>query len=382
MSEQRRRNRRTREGCSRRAVLTATGVAGAAALGGCTGIGTGSRGDTGAGDALTMFHAGSLAPPMAAAAARFEDRTDSSVNREAKGSVASVQKITAQGRTADVLGVSDYRLLPSMVLPQFGDWYAAFATNALTIAYTDDSTGADEIGTDNWWEVLAREDVRFGHSDPAADPNGYRAVMAMQLGAMPFRGDSLYGRKTYRALREKELVPADTETALIGQLHAGALDYAWQYQSVQATEDVNTVALQSRVALSRTTPEFERFYANAEVKAGGETYTGAPIAYGITVPDVAESPAAAAQFVDFVTSNTGDAIMRDAGFTPIEPAVVPRRTREAVPEEVLRNATAKPLDPRGSDHRPATETAGSSRHSRPNRRRRPPQRGRTRRPGQ
>ena len=385
MSEQRRdvwseKQSRLVDGRSRRDVLKVAGVAGVAALAGCTGGGSsgggggsgsgngtsGASGGSGGGsngsegnasggtasgggnasgggqaqmaDEITMFHAGSLAPPMEAAAAQFEEQTGIQVNREAEGSVASTQKITQQGRTADVLGVSDYRLIRDMVIPEFGDWYAIFATNAMTIAYTQDSAGASEIGPDNWWEILARDDVRFAHSDPAADPNGYRSVMSMQLGTMEFQGTTLYGQDTYNTLREKEIVPTGTESALIGQLQSGALDYAWEYQSVKATEDVQTVDLQPWVDLSRATPEFARFYANAEVQAGGETYTGAPIAYGITVPDVAEAPRAGAQFVAFVTSDTGDKIMKNAGFSPVSPAVVPQSARNAVPKPVMQNA--------------------------------------------
>jgi molybdate/tungstate transport system substrate-binding protein len=371
--------KRTRfvDGRSRRDVLKAASAAGMAALAGCTGSGGGGSGNgtnvsggggsggtatsggtsdrtptggetTGGGgaggstaDSITMFHAGSLAPPMEEAEAQFEEQTDIQVNREAEGSIASTQKITQQGRSADVLGVSDYRLIRDMVIPQFGNWYALFATNAMTIAYTQDSAGAGEIGPDNWWEILARDDVRFAHSDPAADPNGYRSVMTMQLGTMEFRGNTLYGQDTYNTLREKEIVPTGTETALIGQLQAGTLDYAWQYESTQATNDVQTVDLQPWVDLSRATPEFAQFYSNAKVQAGGSTYVGAPIAYGITVPGVAEAPQAGAQFVAFVTGNAGDTIMNNAGFSPVNPAVVPQSARNAVPQPVMENAEAR-----------------------------------------
>jgi molybdate/tungstate transport system substrate-binding protein len=321
----------------------------------------GSSGSTA--DSITVFHAGSLAPPMEAAGARFEERTGIRVNREAQGSVASTRKITQQGRSADVLGVADYRLLRDGVLPAFGGWYSIFAANELTIAYTADSTGASEVGPGNWWEVLTREDVRFAHSDPAADPNGYRSVMAMMLGAMDFRGRSLYGEDVYDALREQELVPADTETALLGQLRAGALDYAFEYASIRATEDVRTVDLQPRVDLSREGSEFARFYENAAVEAGGNTYVGAPIAYGITVPSVANAPEAGRRFVEFVLGEAGDRITDETGFTPIDPAIVPRSARQATPEAILE--VAEPRRSLGSlaldvGHRPPTHRSATA----------------------
>ena len=332
------------------------GLAGVAGLAGCLGGaapqdgtgrpdgGTGTGSDTTSergGASMTVFHAGSLSPPFSAVEATFEDERGVSVNREPKGSVGSTKKVTEQGRAADVLGVSDFRLLRDLLLPKFGDWYAIVATNALTIAYTDDSTGADAIGPNNWWEVLARDDVTFAHSDPAVDPNGYRSVMAMQLGAVEFRGERLFDESTSETLREKALVPTGTETELFGQLGSGKLDYAWQYRSAEASRDVNTVDLQPEVDLSEATAEYADHYAKASVEAGGTTYTGAPIAYGVAVPSVAESPGLGREWVEFLASTPGRETLTDNGFAPAEPAVVPASSEGAVPENVRSHADTR-----------------------------------------
>lgn len=338
MVEQRAAGRR-----SRRSVLRATGAIGLAGLSGCVGGDGGGGSDDGDGLAgtLTVFHAGSLAPPFSAAESAIEADRDVQVNREAKGSVGSTKKITEQRRSADVLGVSDYRLIRDLLLPDFGSWYAIFATNAMTIVYTPDSTGADEIGPGNWWEVLTREDVRFAHSDPAVDPNGYRTEMSMQLGAVEFDGETLYDRATADALVEQSIVPSGTETDLIGQLQSGALDYAWNYQSAGASYDVETVDLQPHVDLSRATPAYAAHYANTEVEAGGNTYTGAPIAYGITVPGVAENPDAGAAWVEYMATEPGRGILGENGFEPVSPAVVPATAEAAVPDRVMATAEAR-----------------------------------------
>ncbi|WP_254545618.1 extracellular solute-binding protein [Halomarina pelagica] len=351
---------------TRRRVLAGVGAAAAVGLAGCTGLGgespggnasdgadDGSNGTNGTNDAgdgdgggsgadsLTVFHAGSLAPPFSAAEPKFEEKYGVQVNREAKGSVGSTKKITEQGRKADVLGVSDFRLIRDMMLPKFADWYAVFATNSMTIAYTDDSVGADEVSSENWWEVLLRDDVRFAHSDPAVDPNGYRSVMAMQLGAIPFQGETLYDEATSKELIEKAAIPAGTETELIGQLEAGKLDYAWEYTSVEATHDLNTVDLQPSVDLSKATATYADHYAKATVEAGGTTYTGAPIAYGITVPSVAQAPDLGAKWVEYMVTEPGQEILRNSGFDPTSPAVVPKSAESNVPERVMSHAEAK-----------------------------------------
>jgi len=292
-------------------------------------------------DSMTIFHAGSLAPPFSQAEPEFEDEYGVDVTREAQGSVASTQKITQQGRSADVLGTSDFRLIRDRVVPDFGDWYAIFTTNAMSIQYREDSPGADDISMDNWWEVLTRDDVTIGHSDPAVDPGGYRAVMTQQLGAEEFDGERLYDQSTYEALRENSTVPTGTETNLEGQLKSGELDYVFYYQSISATSELPYVELQPEVDLSQATSEYANHYAKAEVETDSGTFTGAPIAYGLTVPNVAESPGRGAQWVEYFATDPGRAILEEQGLVPVDPIVVPAASEDAVPDRVMEVANAQ-----------------------------------------
>ncbi|QZX98289.1 substrate-binding domain-containing protein [Halobaculum rubrum] len=292
-------------------------------------------------DSMTIFHAGSLAPPFSEAEPLFEEEYGVDVTREAQGSVASAQKITQQGRSADVLGVSDFRLIRDRVLPEFGDWYAIFTTNSMSIQYREDSPGADEISQDNWWEILTRDGITIGHSDPAVDPGGYRAVMTQQLGAEAFEGQRLYDDATYRQLRENSVVPTGTETNLEGQLKSGELDYVFYYQSISASSGLPYVDLQPEVDLSRATGAYAEHYAKAEVETDSGTFTGAPIAYGITVPNVAESPNAGAKWVEYFATDPGRAVLEELGLVPVDPIVVPAASEDAVPENVMSVASAQ-----------------------------------------
>ncbi|WP_433626506.1 extracellular solute-binding protein [Halomicrococcus sp. NG-SE-24] len=340
-----------REQRTRRRFLAGVGSLGAVGLAGCVssqdgggddttdgGTDTTDGGSSGA-DSMTVFHAGSLEPPFGAAEPKFEEKYGVSVSREAKGSVASTKKITEQGRSADVLGVSDFRLIRDRLLPKHGDWYAIFATNAMSIQYREDSPGADDISTDNWWEVLSRDDVTVGHSDPAIDPGGYRAVMTMQLGTEEFDGSRLYDESTYRKLRDNSTVPTGTETNLEGQLEAGALDYAFYYQSISTSTDLPYVELQPEVDLSRATERYAKHYAKAKVTTDGETFTGAPIAYGVTVPGNAEAPDLGAKWVEYMITEPGRKILKSKGLQPVEPAVT--AATDAVPERVANHAKEK-----------------------------------------
>jgi len=357
-------------GRSRRDVLKGLGAAGMTGLAGCSGGGGGGSDPTATATAteestdsggeatdtptetstpepevsgsMTIFHAGSLAPPFNEAEPSFEDEYGVDVTREAKGSVASTQKITQQGRTADVLGVSDFRLIRDRIVPDYGDWYSIFTTNAMSIQYREDSPGADEISTDNWWEILSRDDVTIGHSDPAVDPGGYRAVMMLQLGATEFDGEQLYDEATYEKLMDNAIVPTGTETNLYGQLESGGdLDYAIYYQSISSQKDLPWISLQPEVDLSQATSEYARHYAKAEVETGSGTFVGAPIAYGLTVPSVANNPEAGAAWVEYFGSDAGRAVLEDLGLVPVDPIVVPQSGKDAVPDRVMEVASAQ-----------------------------------------
>ncbi|MFB6170539.1 MAG: extracellular solute-binding protein [Haloarculaceae archaeon] len=353
MSKQRTRRDVLRAG----AAATALGLAGCSGGSGDGGTGAGDGGGDGGGttttatatpteteaelaDSMTIFHAGSLGPPFGAAEPKFEDEYGVDVTREAKGSVASTQKITQQGRTADVLGVSDFRLIRNRILPDFGDWYAIFTTNAMSIQYREDSPGAGDISADNWWEVLTRDDVTIGHSDPAVDPGGYRAVMTQQLGAIEFEGERLYDDATYQKLRENSTVPTGTETNLEGQLKSGELDYVFYYQSISSTSGMPYVDLQPEVDLSKATSAYAEHYAKATVETDSGNFEGAPIAYGITVPSVAEAPDRGAQWVEYFGTDPGRQILKSKGLVPVDPIVVPA-SAEGIPDRVASIASAK-----------------------------------------
>ncbi|WP_050048219.1 extracellular solute-binding protein [Halanaeroarchaeum sulfurireducens] len=349
----------TATGRTRRQVLVALGGVGLAGVAGCSGDGRANSpsGTTAAGastvadepatserglaDTMTIFHAGSLSPPFGAAEPDFEDEYDVAVNREAKGSVASTQKITEQGRPADVLGVSDFRLIRDRIVPEYGDWYTIFTTNAMSIQYREDSPGAEEITADNWWEILGRDEVTIGHSDPAVDPGGYRAVMMLKLGKTAFDGERLYGEDTYQKMRDNTIVPTGTETNLYGQLEAGGkLDYAIYYQSISSQNDLPWITLQPEVDLSMATTEYAEHYAKATVETASGDFTGAPIAYGMTVPTVAEAPERGAQWVEFFGSDAGRTLLENKGLQPVDPIVVPQDGADAVPDRV--RAVAEP----------------------------------------
>lgn len=286
-------------------------------LGGCGG----ERGPVETGP-LTVFNAGSLARPfhdlLAAFAAAHPGVT---VAQENAGSLETARKLTELGRIPDIVGVADYQIMPTLLVPAHASWYALFATNSMVLLHSRGARGADRINADNWWQVLLQPEVRVGHANPRLDPNGYRTLMVFQLAEEYYREPGLAARLN-AAVPDRYIRPKESDlTALV---ESGELDYAFSYASIARATGLPMVTLPT--ALDLSDPAQADFYAHAVVRlpgSGGDTLTfrGEPITYALTIPDSAAHPALARQFVDFVFSDSGQAILRAAGLTPITPEI-------------------------------------------------------------
>jgi len=271
---------------------------------------------------LIVFHAGSLTVPMQALTEAFQANYPGvTFETEASGSNAAARKISELGREADLMMSADYTVIDKLLIPDFAGWNVRFARNTMVIAYTDQSQYADEINADNWYDILPRDGVIYGHSEPDADPCGYRTLLVWQLAEKHYGVDGL-NEKLIAHCPEENIRPKSVE--LIALLESGDMDYAWEYRSVAVQHGLKFVELPDEINLSMV--EYTDFYAQASVDIAGaepgETMTmvGKPIVYGLTIPKNAPSPELAMEFVRFVLGPEGQAIMDDMGQPPIIPA--------------------------------------------------------------
>jgi tungstate ABC transporter binding protein WtpA len=129
-----------------------------------------------------IFHAGALTKAFAKLEAAFEQKYPNvDVINEPHGSRTAVRQITELKRTADFVAVADYSVIEKLMFPDYSDWYGIFARNEMVLIYDDNSKYVSEINEENWPEILLREDVHFGRSDPDQDPSGYRTIILWKL---------------------------------------------------------------------------------------------------------------------------------------------------------------------------------------------------------
>lgn len=275
---------------------------------------------------LVVFNAGSLAKPFSDLLQAFKaSHPDVVYAQENSGSLEAARKLTELGKIPDLIGVADYGVISKVLVPEHANWFATFARNSMVLIYTDESVGAGEINSRNWWQVLLRPGVRTGRSDPALDPNGYRTLMVFQLAETFYRQPGLAARLE-RALPPKYIRAKEADlTALV---EAGELDYSWSYRSIALTSGLRYVDLPPAIDLSD--PSFTTQYAHARVRlpgahrAGSDSveFRGEPILYALTIPKAAPHPRTAVAFLRFVFSPEGQAILKRNGFLMLEkPAV-------------------------------------------------------------
>ena len=300
---------------------------------------------------LMVFHAGSLAVPLREVEREFERAHPGiDVQYESYGSAEAIRQITEGGRKGDVLASADYSLIPDMMYDEYADWLVRFATNDVVLAYNPEkSRYADEITTENWYDILRRDDVTFGFSNPNLDPCGYRSLMVCQLAELYYDDseilDDLIISHTAISVEENGdymiKVPEDPEpdtekvtikpkeAELTSLVETGALDYYFIYRSVAVQSGLGFVDLPKEIDLSSV--KYKDEYRRVKVEtADGKVNMGMPIVYGITVPKNAESPELGLEFVQFVIGEEGQSIFARNG----QPPITPPEGSGAIPEEL------------------------------------------------
>ena len=277
---------------------------------------------------LTVFHAGSLAIPFKEMKKQFTSRHPNvQIQLEAAGSRTCARKIVDLKRPCDVMASADYTVIENLLIPDYADWNISFATNEMAIMYRDNAQFSKEINNSNWYRILLRKGVEYGHSDPNCDPCGYRTMLVWQLAEDYYQVPGLY-RQLIDGCPPRNIRPKETD--LIAILEAGQIDYLFIYRSVCEQHEMPFVRLPVEINLKSV--GYEAFYKKAKVKISGKRpgefieKTGKPMVYGITIPKNAPNRDMAIRFVAFVVGPEGQEIMQRNGQPPISP---PRATGKA-----------------------------------------------------
>jgi len=284
---------------------------------------------------IKVVAAGSLLVPLADVETRYESlHPDIDIQVEGHGSIQAIRQLTDLHRPFDVVIVADESLIPDLMyrpVPgregNYTDWYTTFARNEMVIAYTPQSKYHNEITSENWYEVLSRQDVRVGFSNPMLDAAGYRAILVTLLAEEEYGDQTIFSHilgdhfdppllieneNNIQTVRLPQILkPLGTKIAirdgsifLMNLLEAGGIDYAFEYRSVAEAQEIPYVLLPDTINLK--TSKYLDNYKKARVILGFPRFSqigcervGVPILYAVTIPSTSDKVDKARDFVEF-----------------------------------------------------------------------------------
>ncbi|MHA1595332.1 MAG: extracellular solute-binding protein [Candidatus Baldrarchaeia archaeon] len=278
---------------------------------------------------LIILHAGSLTVHMEEFEKIFEERHPNvDVVLKAYGSRQAAMRVAELEEKCDVLAVADYKVIEEILIPKnLANWYIAFASDEICLAFTNSSKRANKINETNWYVILQRPDVKWGHSDPNLDPCGYRALLVIKLAEIYYNVSGLFDKLNGSA--NEVIRPKSVE--LISMLESGELDYAFEYLFVAKQHNLRYVRLPPEINLGNWS--HADFYAKANITlSDGTIKVGEPILYGITIPKTCEHWDLAIEFVRLVLGAEGREVLVAKYLQPLDTYLTNNITK--VPSEI------------------------------------------------
>jgi len=254
-----------------------------------------------------------------------------------EGSRLAANEITEANKSFDIYASADYRLIPEKLMPSHASWYIIFASNSMTVMYSNHSKYADQITPSNWYQVITRPGVIVGVSNKDTDPSGSQAIFMVQLAGLLYYQNAsyIYDQLYVTKAAQHELIVVPTETTLDAQLETGSVDYVLTYSSEAISHKFSYLNLDSKVNLSNLT--LSSWYSQATVTINGEVTKGAPILYDITIPTNSPDLTMGIAFMKAMFSSQGEAILSASGLHPLDPVYVDNQS--AVPPDIIQGIT-------------------------------------------
>ena len=272
---------------------------------------------------LTIFHAGSLTELLQTAASQFQQkRSDVHIRLEGSGARQAVYKVIRQRRPCDIVASADFQLIEDLMKPEHAEFNIVFAGNRLGLSFTPGSRFAGEIDSRNWPEILLRDGVTYGHTDPEQDPAGYRARLCWQLAELYYKKPGLYRALTEKMKPEHILVE---RTTVRNKILSGELDYFFGYESSARKNGYQFVRLSP--ALDFSSGEYAAYYRQAELQLSGKQagstllVTGMPIQYSLALVKEAPARSVAVEFLAQLLAG-GAPLVQQAALIPLPPRLL------------------------------------------------------------
>lgn len=190
------------------------------------------------------------------------------------------------------------------------------AHTEMVIAYSPRSRFASRFeaaakGKEKWWEVLQSPGLRFGRTDPIADPQGRNIIFTMMLAAKFYKQPDLVERVLGDTINEQQIF---TEPTVQARLQSGELDAASAYKIQPGPFNLPYITLPKEINLSGQNVHSE--HPDVVLTVSGKTYTPEPLIYYCAVLKDAINSQGATTFAEWLRKDEAQAIFRRYNYDP------------------------------------------------------------------
>lgn len=274
---------------------------------------TSSKNKVSSSDTLYIMHAGSLSNPIKELVDSFKHKYPNIlVYTEACGSKQCIQNIIHLHRRCHIFFSSDKALIDSFLVPKYCKQSYNFVSNAMVVAYHNQSKYCNEINTNNWYQIFTRPDVILGYSNPETDPCGERFFSILKL------AEEYYHQLLLNKIinTNKKTVVRPKEIDLIALLELNQIDYTIIYKSLAIQHHLNYINLPDSLNLSSV--NLENWYSkfNVQYIKHNKVITNPikAIRYGYAI--LQDSPSSK-KFIEFLSTPSAKKILIKHGHTII-----------------------------------------------------------------
>jgi molybdate/tungstate transport system substrate-binding protein len=267
--------------------------------------------------ALDVAYAGSMGSMMEGPLKTAADqRLNLDMHGRAQGSSALAQLIVGGSIRPDVF-------IPITPGPMLTVLRAGKAETALPIAHTEmviaysprsrfaSKLDAAAKGEAKWWEVLQEPGLRFGRTDPVADPQGRNVIFTVMLAERIYKQPGLAEKILGSPINERQIF---TEPTVQARLQSGELDAASAYKIQPGPFHLPYISLGKEINLSGQNVRAD--HPDVALSLGGKTYNPEPLIYYAAALKDASNPKGASAFVQWLTGEEAQAIFRRFSYDP------------------------------------------------------------------
>jgi molybdate/tungstate transport system substrate-binding protein len=190
------------------------------------------------------------------------------------------------------------------------------AHTEMVIAYSPKSRFAPQFeaasrGQAQWWKVLQQPGLRFGRTDPVADPQGRSIIFTMMMAAQLYHQPDLVEKTLGPVTNEQQIF---SEPTVLSRLQGGQLDATSAYKTQPGPFRLPYISLPKEINLSSENVRAEN--SDLKLPIAGKTYYPEPLIYYAVALNDAPNPKGAARFVQWLKSSEAQSIFRRYQYDP------------------------------------------------------------------